>query len=70
MKVHVTWEAENPFKPSSGPRTALANLPDKMSYDQIEKYAKKASPKGYYLKKVSTPEKEYIYDREGNKKEQ
>lgn len=66
MKVKVTWRNLNPFAAIERlGRVSEGELTDDTTYEQIEKFAKEATPKGYFLKQIDTPTLVVNYNRKG-----
>ncbi|NDV96030.1 hypothetical protein D0T84_14065 [Dysgonomonas sp. 521] len=70
MKVRVTWMHKNPFVPRLEDlfRGSEADLPDDTSFETIERYAKEATPEGFWLKLIQLPTEKHEYFYDGTKK--
>jgi hypothetical protein len=65
MKVKVTWRNKNPFTPriENLGKIAEAELPEDITFEDIEQYAIEATPDGFFLKFIGMPDyiMEYAY---------
>ena len=67
MKVKVRWRNKNPFADMNNlTRVSDAEISDNTEYNQIEKFAKEATPVGFFLINIELPNKTYQYDSNGN----
>lgn len=69
MKVKVTWRNKNPFTPriENLGRFSEANVDDDMKFDDIEEFAKEATPEGFFLKQIEYGDKTAEYSINGQK---
>lgn len=68
MKVKVIWRNNNPFCPNIEDmgRKSEADV-GSMTMEQIEEYAKEATPLNFHLAEIDTPDRTYFYDMNGNR---
>ena len=67
MKVKVKWYNKNPFVPNLRDLTRVseADVPDDMSFEKIEAFAKEATPEGFFLNEIHLPDATYRYTFQG-----
>ena len=67
MKTKVTWRNCNPFAPIEKlGRVSEAELPDDTAFEVIKQFADEATPIGYFLKQIDTPNKVVTYNIKGD----
>ena len=66
MKVKVTWRNRNPFAPIERlGRVSEGELTDDTTFETIKQFADEATPEGYFLKSILTPNQEVTYNYRG-----
>ncbi|NDV96474.1 hypothetical protein D0T84_16355 [Dysgonomonas sp. 521] len=68
MKAKVTWRNKNPFCPrwEDLGRVSEAEIADDMEIETIIRYAKEATPDGFWLHTIETPYHTVTYNYNGD----